>query len=47
MTPSACSIWATIRKETLNTMGLKLIPPGQGDKLREYYLRFEGSTYGV
>ena len=28
-------------------MGLKLIPPGQGDKLREYYLRFEGSMYGV
>ena len=28
-------------------MGLKLIPPGQGSKLREYYIRFEGSTYGV
>lgn len=28
-------------------MGLKLIPPGQGSKLREYYLRFEGSMYGV
>lgn len=28
-------------------MGLKLIPSGQGDKLREYYLRFEGSMYGV
>lgn len=28
-------------------MGLKLIPLGQGDKLREYYIRFEGSTYGV
>lgn len=28
-------------------MGLKLIPPGQGGELREYYLRFEGSMYGV
>lgn len=28
-------------------MGLKLIPPGQGDKLREYYIHFEGSMYGV
>lgn len=28
-------------------MGLKLIPPGPGSKLREYYIRFEGSTYGV
>lgn len=28
-------------------MGLKLIPPGQGSKLREYYLLFEGSMYGV
>lgn len=28
-------------------MGLKLIPLGQGGKLREYYLRFEGSMYGV
>lgn len=28
-------------------MGLKLIPPGQGCKLREYYIRFEGSMYGV
>ena len=28
-------------------MGLKLIPPGQGSKLREYYIRFEGSMYGV
>lgn len=28
-------------------MGLKLIPPCQGSKLREYYIRFEGSTYGV
>ena len=28
-------------------MGLKLIPPGQGSKLSEYYLRFEGSMYGV
>lgn len=31
----------------LITMGLKLIPPGQGSKLREYYIRFEGSMYGV
>lgn len=28
-------------------MGLKLIPPGQGSKLREYYIRFEASMYGV
>lgn len=28
-------------------VGLKLIPTGQGSKLREYYLRFEGSMYGV
>ena len=28
-------------------MGLKLIPSGQGTKLREYYIRFEGSMYGV
>lgn len=28
-------------------MSLKLIPPGQGSKLREYYIRFEGSMYGV
>lgn len=28
-------------------MGLKLIPLGQGSKLREYYIRFEGSMYGV
>lgn len=28
-------------------MGLKLIPPGQGGKIREYYIRFEGSMYGV
>lgn len=28
-------------------MGLKLIPPCQGRKLREYYIRFEGSMYGV
>lgn len=28
-------------------MGLKLIPPGQGGKLSGYYLRFEGSMYGV
>ena len=28
-------------------MALKLIPPGQGSKLREYYVRFEGSMYGV
>lgn len=31
----------------LTTVGLKLIPPGQGDKLREYYIRFEGLMYGV
>ena len=28
-------------------MALKFIPPGQGSKLREYYIRFEGSMYGV
>lgn len=28
-------------------MALKLIPPGQGSKPREYYIRFEGSMYGV
>lgn len=28
-------------------VGLKSIPPGQGGKLREYCIRFEGSTYGV
>lgn len=28
-------------------MALKLIPPGQGRELREYYIRFEGSMYGV
>lgn len=28
-------------------MALKLIPPGQGSKLREYYIRFGGSMYGV
>ena len=28
-------------------MALKLIPPGRGGELREYYIRFEGSTYGV
>lgn len=28
-------------------MGLKLIPPCQGSKLREYYIRFEGSMYGM
>lgn len=28
-------------------VGLKLIPPGQGSKLREYYVRFGGSMYGV
>lgn len=28
-------------------MALKLIPPGQGHELREYYIRFEGSMYGV
>lgn len=31
----------------LITVGVKLTPPGQGSKLREYYLRFEGSMYGV
>lgn len=28
-------------------MALKLIPPGQGRSEKEYYLRFEGSMYGV
>lgn len=28
-------------------MGLKLIPPGQGRSEKEYYVRFEGSMYGV
>lgn len=28
-------------------MALKLIPTGQGSELREYYIRFEGSMYGV
>nr|DAV35818.1 MAG TPA: hypothetical protein [Caudoviricetes sp.] len=28
-------------------MALKLIPPGQGGNLREYYIRFGGSMYGV
>lgn len=28
-------------------MALKLIPPCQGRKPREYYIRFEGSMYGV
>lgn len=28
-------------------MGLKLIPSGQGGKLSEYYIRLEGSMYGV
>lgn len=28
-------------------VGLKLIPPGQDSKLSEYYIRFEGSMYGV
>lgn len=28
-------------------MAVKLIPPGQGSKLREYYVRFEDSMYGV
>lgn len=28
-------------------MALKLIPPGQGSKIREYYIRFEGSMYGT
>lgn len=37
----------TTRKEALITVGLKLIPPGQGSKLREYYIRFEGSMYDV
>ena len=26
-------------------MALKLIPPGQGRKLREYSIRFEGSMW--
>lgn len=28
-------------------MALKLVPLDQGSKLREYYIRFEGSMYGV
>lgn len=28
-------------------MGLKLIPPGQGRSEKEYYVRLEGSMYGV
>lgn len=28
-------------------MGLQLIPPGQGREPSEYYIRFEGSMYGV
>lgn len=28
-------------------MGLKLTPPGQGRSEKEYYIRFEGSMYGV
>ena len=28
-------------------MALRLIPSGQGSKLREYYIRLEGSMYGV
>ena len=28
-------------------MGLKSIPPGQGRSEKEYYVRFEGSMYGV
>lgn len=28
-------------------MALKLIPPGRGGESREYYIRFEGSMYGV
>ena len=28
-------------------MGLKLIPLGQGLSEKEYYVRFEGSMYGV
>lgn len=31
----------------LITVGLKFIPTGQSNKLREYYIRFEGSMYGV
>lgn len=31
----------------MTIVGLKLIPPGQGSELREYYIRFEGSMYGV
>lgn len=30
-----------------NSMGLKLIPVGQGLSEKEYYIRFEGSMYGV
>lgn len=28
-------------------MGLKLTPPGQGRSEKDYYIRFEGSMYGV
>lgn len=28
-------------------MAVKVSPPGQDRKLREYYIRFEGSMYGV
>lgn len=31
----------------MGSMGLKLIPPGQGRSEKEYYIRFEGSMYGV
>lgn len=31
----------------LITVGLKLIPPGQGRSEKDYYIRFEGSMYGV
>ena len=31
----------------LITVGLKLIPHGHGSRLRGYYIRFEGSMYGV
>lgn len=31
----------------LITVGLRLIPSSQGGKLSEYYIRFEGSMYGV
>lgn len=31
----------------MTTVALKLIPPGQGRSEKEYYIRFEGSMYGV